>query len=338
MGKFNSIQSDSNNSAIPSHILIELYRIMLKIRRVQLRIEKEYPKDEIRTPVHLCIGQEAIAAGICIHLNGDDYIFSNYRGHGHYLAKGGDLKALIAELYGRETGCSRARGGSMHIIDPSIGFLGSSSIVGGSIPIATGAALGSLLQKNNRVTVVFFGDGAVDEGVLYESINFAVLKKLPVIYACENNFYAVCSPQSTRQPLDNIYKRFVGCGIAGYRVNGNNVIDVYRIAKKVIEDARNKKGPSLIEFRTYRWRGHSGAGTDVSLNYRSQEELDKWVKKCPVKNFERFLVNKGLLTKDKIESIDRLIEKEIDEAFDFAKISPLPDEKDLLKYLYSNEK
>lgn len=337
MEKYNSIQFETNISDIPSHTLIKLYKTMLRIRKVQLKIEEEYPKDEMKTPVHLCIGQEAIPAGVCINLNNDDYVFSNHRGHGHYLAKKGELKTLIAELYCKETGCARGRGGSMHLIDISVGLLGSSSIVGGNIPIATGAALGSLLQKNNRVAVVFFGDGAIDEGVLYESINFAMLKKLPVIYACENNFYSVCSPQSKRQHLDNIHDRFEGCGIPGYRVDGNNIIDVYNISKKVIEDARNKKGPSLIEFRTYRWRGHSGGESDISLGYRSPEELNEWMKKCPVKNFERFLLEKKLITKEKINSIVRPIEKEIDESFEFAKKSPLPDEKDLLKYLYSNE-
>ncbi len=333
--KNNPIQFDSSVSDIQAKVLIELYRIMLRIRRLQLKIEDEYPKDEMKTPVHLCLGQEAIPAGICINLNKEDYVFSNYRGHGHYLAKGGDLKALISELYCRETGCSHGRGGSMHLIDTSVGLLGSSSIVAGGIPIATGCGLASLLQKDNRIAVVFFGDGAVDEGVLYESINFAVLKKLPVIYACENNFYAVCSPQRHRQPLDNIYRRFEGCGINSYKVDGNNVIDVYRIANKVISDARNKKGPSLIEFRTYRWRGHSGGESDIDLGYRSQEELDEWMKKCPVKNFESFLLNNHLITNEEIKSIEGVFDKEIDEAFLFAKNSPLADEKDLLKYLYS---
>lgn len=337
MKKSNHIQFKVNLKDIQRHTLIELYRIMLRIRMVQRRIEKEYPKDEIKTPVHLCTGQEAISAGVSINLKKEDYVFSNYRGHGHYLAKGGDLKCLIAELYGREDGCSRGRGGSMHLIDTSVGLMGTTSIVGGGIPIATGAALSAVLQKNNRVAVVFFGDGAMDEGVLYESINFAMLKKLPVIYACENNFYAVCSPQKNRQCLDNIYKRFEGCGIPGYRVDGNNVIDVYSIAKKAVEACRKKKGPSFIEFRTYRWHGHSGGGSDVSLGYRTQEELDRWVKRCPVENFERFLLKKTFITKENIESIAKVFDKEISEAFDFAKNSREPDEKDLLKYSYSEE-
>ncbi|UCB57840.1 MAG: thiamine pyrophosphate-dependent dehydrogenase E1 component subunit alpha [Candidatus Omnitrophota bacterium] len=321
-----------------SHVLIDLYKTMLRIRRVQLKIEAEYPKDEMKTPVHLCLGQEAIPAGVCAHLEKEDYVFSNYRGHGHYLAKGGNLKALIAELYGRTTGCSGSRGGSMHIIDTSAGFLGTSSIVAGSIPIATGAALGFLLEGRANVSCVFFGDGAVDEGVLYESINFAMLKKLPVIYICENNFYAVCSAQKNRQALDNIHQRFAGCGIPGYRADGNNVVEVWRTAKEAIENARNGGGPSLIEFRTYRWRGHSGGDNDVSLGYRTQEELDEWMNKCPLKNFEQFLRAENLITEEEIRDMEIAIDREIEEAFTFAQASPLPDEKDLLKHLYKDGK
>ena len=195
---------------IPKEVLRELYAIMLKIQKVQLKIAELYHEDEMKTPIHLYLGQEAVAAGVCANLNRDDYVFSNHRGHGHYIAKGGDIKAMVAELYNRATGCSRGRGGSMHLIDTAVGVLGSSSIVGGGIPIATGAALGSLLKKDNRVSVAFFGDAAVEEGVIYESINFAKLKNLPVVYVCENNFYAVCSHLSRRQAKDDIYRRFDG--------------------------------------------------------------------------------------------------------------------------------
>jgi pyruvate dehydrogenase E1 component alpha subunit len=328
------VKYDSNLRDIPKPMLIELYRTMLRIRKVQLAIEKEYPKDEMKTPVHLCTGQEAVSAGVCANLKKEDYVFSNYRGHGHYLAKGGNLKALIAELYCKETGCSKGRGGSMHTIDVSVGLLGSTSIVAGGIPIATGAALASLLQKDKRVSVVFFGDGAVDEGVLYESINFAVLKKLPIVYACENNFYAVCSPVSNRHPLDNIYARFEGWGLPSYRCDGNNVVEVYRLANKVIKNARGQKGPSFIEFRTYRWRGHSGGESDVSLGYRTQEELEKWMKKCPVKNYETMLLERKMLTESKIKETEKQIEQEIKDAFEFAKNSPLPNGNEILKYVY----
>ncbi|MFH1771950.1 MAG: thiamine pyrophosphate-dependent dehydrogenase E1 component subunit alpha [Candidatus Omnitrophota bacterium] len=332
------IQFDKNKlKEIHQDILIDLYRIMLRIRMIEDAIGEEYPKDEMKTPIHLCTGQEAIPAGVCKYLKKDDYVLSNYRGHGHYLAKGGDLRSLIAELYGRDTGCCRGRGGSMHIVDVSVGIVGTSAIVGGGVPIATGIGLASVLEKNSRVSVVFFGDGAVDEGVLYESINFSMLKKLPVIYACENNFYAVCSHQSKRQPRDNIYCRFQGCGIPGYRVDGNNVIEVYQIAKNVIDNARRGGGPAFIEFRTYRWKGHSGNDSDVSLGYRTQEELDEWVKRCPLKNFENFLLDERIIAKEQIRLFEQDIDKEIQEAFEFAQKSPFPDEESIMDYLYKEK-
>jgi len=319
-------------SDIPKKDLWELYIMMSKIQKVELKIAELYHEDEMKTPVHLCLGQEAIAAGVCLHLNADDYVFSTHRGHGHYIAKGGDIKAMIAELYNRETGCSRGRGGSMHLIDTSVGLLGTSSIVGGCIPIATGAALGSVLQKDNRVSVAFFGDAAVEEGVIYESINFAMLKKLPVVYVCENNFYSVCSPLSKRQAKDDIYRRLEGLSIPGYQVDGNNVIEVYHIAKKAIANARRGGGPSFIECRTYRLRDHHGPSSGVEVGYRTQEEVDEWAAKCPVRNFERFLIEQNIMTASKIEEFAAAIDREVEEAFKFAQASPLPDE--VLEYLY----
>jgi len=321
-------------NGIPKEVLRELYRMMLKIRKVELKIDELYHEDEMKTPVHLCIGQEAVAAGVCAHLNTDDYVFSNHRGHGHYIAKGGDVKTMIAELYNRETGCSKGRGGSMHLIDTSVGLLGTSSIVGGCIPIATGAALGSVLKKDNRVSVAFFGDAAVEEGVLYESINFAMLKKLPVVYVCENNFYSVFSHLSKRQSKDDIYRRFEGLSIPGYRVDGNNVIEVYRVAKKAIDNARGGGGPSFIECRTYRLRDHIGTGSGVEVGYRTQEEVDEWAAKCPVRNFERFLVKQNIMTASEIDEFAAAIDREIEEAFKFAQASPLPDGDKVIEYLY----
>lgn len=328
--KFNGPLKD-----ISAPVLLGLYKTMLRVRKLQLEIEKEYPKDEMKTPVHLCLGEEAVSAGVCANLNKKDYVFSNYRGHGHYLAKGGSLNSLVAELYGKEGGCSRSRGGSMHLVDTSVGLMGASAIVAGGIPLATGAALGISLRKERRVSVAFFGDGACDEGVLYESINFAVLKRLPVIYACENNFYAVCSHQSSRQPLDNLYERFKGSSLPGCRVDGNNVVEVYRAARKAVNAARDNKGPSFIEFRTYRLRGHSGGESDVALGYRPQSEMDCWIKRCPLRSFERFLIKKKILDLKKIEAINKHFEKEIRAAFEFAQNSPFPDGNKVLECLYS---
>ncbi|MFC1965991.1 thiamine pyrophosphate-dependent dehydrogenase E1 component subunit alpha [Chloroflexota bacterium] len=328
------IAFDTKISDISEEVLRNLYRVMLKIQKVELKIDELYHQDEMKTPVHLCLGQEAVAAGVCVHLNTDDYVFSNHRGHGHYIAKGGDIKAMIAELYNRGTGCSRGRGGSMHLVDTSVGVLGTSSIVGGCIPIATGAAFGSILKKDSRVSVAFFGDAAVEEGVIYESINFAMLKKLPVVYVCENNLYSVFSHLSKRQAKDDIYRRFEGLSIPGYRVDGNNVIEVYRIAKKAIDNARSGGGPSFIECRTYRIKDHHGTSSGVEVGYRTQKEVDKWAARCPVKNFERFLLEQRIVATNEIEKLAAAIDGEVDEAFRFAQASPLPDGDKVLEYLY----
>jgi TPP-dependent pyruvate/acetoin dehydrogenase alpha subunit len=319
---------------ISKEVLRELYATMLKIRKVEDRVAELYHEDEMKTPVHLCIGQEAIAAGVCAHLNRDDYVFSNHRGHGHYLAKGGNIKAMIAELYNRETGCSRGRGGSMHLIDTSVGLPGTSSIVGGCIPIATGAALGAVLQRKNRVSVAFFGDAAVEEGVIYESINFAMLKNLPVVYVCEHNFYSVFSHLKKRQTKDDIYRRFEGLSIPGYRVDGNNVIEVYLTAKETIDNARRGGGPSFIEARTYRLKDHHGPSSGVEVGYRTQEEVDEWLARCPVRNFERFLLEQNMMTASETEELASAIDREVEKAFEFAQASPLPDENEILEYLF----
>lgn len=319
---------------IPEKILLELYTSMLEIRKVELRIEERYHEDEMRTPIHLCIGQEAVSAGVCANLEREDYVFSNHRGHGHYLAKKGDLKAMLAELYNRETGCSRGRGGSMHLIDLQSGLPGSSSIVAGGIPIATGTALASLMKKDNRVSVVFFGDGAAEEGVLYESINFAVLKKLPVIYVCENNLYSVCSPLMRRQTTADIYKRAQGFAIPACRIDGNDAVEVYLTAGQAVERARNGEGPSFIQCDTYRLKDHHGTKTGVEIGYREQEELDLWASRCPVKKLEELLIREGILTEDKLASVSEAIDHDIEEAFEYARSSPLPDKNELMRDIY----
>ena len=284
-------------AGIDKHTLLNLYTLVSKIRKVEIRIEGLYHEDDMKTPVHLCIGQEAIAAGVCENLGRGDYVFSNHRGHGHYIAKGGDLKAMIAELYCKETGCSRGRGGSMHLVDTSVGLLGSSSIVGGCIPIAVGAAMGSVLKKDKGVSVAFFGDAASEEGVLYESMNFAALKKLPVIFVCENNFYSVYSHQSARQANTDIATRPKIFNIPTYKVDGRDVIDAYKKSKEAICAARSGEGPAFIECCAYRWRGHAGPGDSLRHKYRKLDEWKEWMKRCPLKDFEDVLVNEKILTK-----------------------------------------
>lgn len=314
--------------------LKRLYFEMLRIRMVQLRIESLYHLDEMKTPIHMYIGQESIAAGVCAHLGKEDYISSNHRGHGHYLAKGGSLKRLIAELYCRETGCSKGRGGSMHLVDTSVGHTGSSSIVGGGIPIGTGLSLAIQMKGQDSVSVVFFGDGAAEEGVLYESVNFAILKRLPVIYIYENNQYAVCSHISVRQRGEIIFHKTNPSDMFVKVADGNSVLDVYQAAGTAVERARAGEGPSFIECKTYRLRGHAGAGTDVHLGYRLSEEISLWEARCPVTDFRKRLLKDGDMTEGESELMAKEIVNEIDEAFLFAQASPLPRGEEVEKYLF----
>lgn len=319
---------------LPPEKLLMLYHDMLRIREVQLRIESLYHLDDMKTPIHLCIGQEAIAVGVCAALQKNDYIASNHRSHGHYLAKGGDLKAMIAELHCKKTGCSKGYGGSMHLIDVSVGHLGSSSIVGGGIPIGTGLGLAIKMRGSKQVSAIFFGDGAADEGVLYESINFAMLKKLPVIYILENNQWSVCSHVSARQVGENIFHQASSDFLFTRKIDGNNVLKVYEAASQAVKRARNGLGPSFIECETYRTLGHAGCRSQEPKGYRSQKEVKLWEEKCPVTNFAELLRNEGMLTEDKFIAMMQQIESEIDDAFAFAIESSLPTEEDLHKYLF----
>ncbi len=335
-----STKSDVNFSpedlaAIPQKALLELYTTMLRIRLFEEKIVELYPEQEMKCPVHLCIGQEAIAAGVCRNLKKDDYMVSNHRGHGHGIAKGISMKVLFAEFYGRTTGCSKGKGGSMHIIDTSQGILGTSAIVGGGIPMAVGTGLSSRIKKDKRVSVVFFGDGAFDEGVFYESFNFASLKKLPVVFVCENNFYATNSRQSSRQSSCEIANSARAFGAPGMCVDGNNVVEVYKAADQAVKLARSGGGPSLIEATTYRWKGHVGPDVDYEKGARTEEELIYWMKRCPVKNFEKALREGGIVTGETLDAIPQAIFTELDEALSFAIKSPYPKPEALYEDLYN---
>lgn len=317
-------------SYISTDILRKMYVTMVKIRKFEERVaELVTPPKEIITPCHLYIGEEAVATGVCTALKKDDYVFSAHRSHGHFIAKGGDLKVLMAELYCKKTGCSKGKGGSMHVTSPELGLPGSSAIVGGTMPIAVGAALAFSMQKKNAVSVAFFGDGGPHEGVFYESLNFASLKKLPVIFVCENNLYCTHLPIAACLADTNIYKKAEAFGMPGIRIDGNNVMEVYKVAKKAIEDARHGKGPTLIEAMTYRWRGHVGPFDDLDKGLRSKEELDHWINRCPIKMLEKFLLEHGIMSELEIDQIHKAISEEVEEAVEFAKESPYPDENDL---------
>ena len=318
-------------------IALSLYYNMLRIRMVEEKIAELYPEQEMRCPVHLCIGQEAIAVGVCANISNKDYLLSSHRSHGHYLAKGGDLKKMLAEIYGKATGCCKGKGGSMHLVDLSVGVLGTTPIVAGIIPIAAGAALGTKMKGEGKVAVVFFGDAATEEGVFFETLNFASLKKLPVLFICENNFFSVYSPLSVRQPKERDNLSLVNSlGIKASKGDGNDVLEVYGLAKKAIMDIRKGKGPYYLEFSTYRWREHCGPNFDNDLGYRSKKDFLKWKKRCPLDLFKRKLVKNSVLSFSQIKSFKENIQTEINAAVSFAKNSPDPEGKEMFSNVYAD--
>ena len=310
---------------------------MIRIRLCEESFVEPILRGEVRTPCHLYTGEEAIAAGICASLTERDYIFGNHRSHGHFLAKGGGMKEMVAEIYCREGGCSRGRGGSMHLIDPQVGMLGAAPIVGGTISLALGAALATSIRGEDRVTVSFFGDGATGEGVLFESMNFAALRKLPIIFACENNFYSTHMPIRECRVENNIYKIAESFCIEGLEVDGNDVLRVYDVSRKAIEKCRKGQGPVFIEFLTYRFRGHVGPDDNIQGSHtdiRPREEIEKWFERDPIKMFERYLNDAGLIRRQRLDEIRKEAEQEVAEAHQWASQSPKPEKKDLMKYVY----
>ena len=317
--------------------LKDLYRTMLRIRVCEESLVEPINNGDVKCPCHLYSGQEAVAAGVCAALDEKDYIFGNHRSHGHYLAKGGSMQELIAEIYGKETGCSRGRGGSMHLTAMDIGVLGSAPIVAGTISLAVGAALASRIRKEKKVTVSFFGDGSTGEGVLYESLNFSALHKLPIIFVCENNFYSTHLPIRECRPNENISKVGDMFCLTSYRIDGNDVLSVYETSKKAVDLCKQGKGPVFIECTTYRLRGHVGADDNVQgthTDIRPKEEIEKWKKQDPVKKFEKVLIKNKILTVDDIKDIKQEVEKEVDAAYVFANNSPYPETNQLMEYVY----
>ena len=317
-------------------LLKKLYYQMLRIRIIEERIAELYPEQEIRCPVHLCIGQEAIAVGVAANLSNQDYVLSGHRSHGHYLAVGGNLKAMIAELYGKETGCAGGKGGSMHLVDLSVGFLGATPIVASTIPIAVGVAFGIKLKKEQKVVVVFFGEGATEEGVFHESLNFAQLKQLPVVFVCENNLYSVYSPLSVRQPqAREVVDLARGHGIESLQGDGNDVKEVYSMAIKAIERVRTGGGPTFLEFQTYRWREHCGPNYDNDLGYRTQEEFERWRGRCPIARLRDELFSRGIASDLDFQNMSSAISNEIECAVKFAKGSPFPQASTVAQDVYA---
>jgi TPP-dependent pyruvate/acetoin dehydrogenase alpha subunit len=315
----------------------KMYFAMLRIRMVEEKIAELYSEQEMRCPVHLSIGQEAVAVGICEHLDQKDIVMSAHRAHAHYLAKGGDLKSMIAELYGKATGCAMGKGGSMHLVDLNSGFFAAVPIVGSTIPIAVGVAWAFKLKKNSNIVTVFLGDGATEEGVFFESLDFASLKNVPILFVCENNFYSVYSQLNVRQaPNRKIADLAKSHGIKTYTGDGNNVNQVSEIAKEAIKFIKENNAPAFIELETFRWLEHCGPNGDDELGYRQKGELDKWIKRDPLSTFSDLLIEKNQLSKNSILEIKEIITTEIDEAFKFAKLSPFPDLSILNQHIYKN--
>ncbi len=321
-------------SELSPEACLGLYTTLIRIRNVSLTIEKHDPEDQMKSPVHRALGEEAVAAGVCAHLRREDTVFSNHRSHAHYLAKGGDLKAMIAELHCKETGCAKGRGGSMHLIDKSVGHFGSSAIVGGSIPHAVGAAFAAVMRKTGLVSVSFMGDAATEQGVFFESLNWAALKKLPVVFVCENNFYSVCSHISARQANDTIAMRPAAFAIPSAQVDGMNVLEVYARAREAVRHARGGHGPYFLECRVQRWRAHAGAGDPICAQYRRPEECREGFLRDPIRDFVEMVTSRGMVKEPELRDIEGKVNHEIEEAFRFAKESPLPDKDDLLKHLF----
>lgn len=305
-----------------------MYAEMLRIRRSEEKLIELWGLGYICSPIHLSIGQEAVAVGVCNALTKKDLIFSTHRCHAHYMAKGGNLKAMYAELMGKEGGCSKGRGGSMHLFDLAVGVFLSVPIVGAGIPIATGTAWSAKLKGINRVSVAFFGDGAIEEGVFWESLNFASVHKLPIIFVCENNGYATHSPILKRQPSDNIINRIIPHGVYSMSVDGNDVQEVYWETKKMVTRARAGKGPSFMEAKTYRWKEHWGPGEDWHLGYRTEQEGKLWKKRCPIKRLQKEL-SQNNMTPKYFNTIEQYVKNNITEAIKFAEKSPEATRKEI---------
>lgn len=302
----------------------KMYRSIYRARRVEEEAARVYPSDKIKSPVHLAIGEESIAVAVCEALRPEDIIFGTYRSHAYYLAKGGDMKAMVAELYGKSTGCAKGKGGSMHIVDVAHGIMGASAVVGTPLPNAVGYAYALKVQKKPGIVVCFFGDGATEEGVYHESLNFAALKGVPVIFICENNGYAIHTHISKRQKMpDNLVERARGYGMPAERIQ-DDIFEVYNRVNAAAEALRaGKPGPYFFECMTYRWKEHVGPNEDYQLGYRTLDEAEPWMKNDQLKRLA------GMIAPEVRQRIETEVEAEIKEAFEFAESSPFPVEAEL---------
>jgi len=320
------------NNPINKNSLLES---MLLIRQTEEAIALLYAEQEMRCPIHLSIGQEAAAVGVCMALKLTDQIFSTHRCHAHYLAKGGNLNAMIAEIYGKSTGCIGGRGGSMHLMDTSKGIISSVPIVASSIPLAVGAALADKIDGNGRVSVAFFGDACVEEGIFHESANFASLNNLPVLFVCENNYYSVYTPINERQPNRPLTALADAHGIPSLQIDGNDVTQVFETSLKAIEHCRSGKGPFFLVLDTYRWREHCGPNYDNNIGYREESEFLQWKAQDPVANYIELLKSSNQISEKDLQSMIDRLQKQIEASFAFAKASKLPSPDEVAQYVYA---
>ena len=316
----------------PQNTALKMLRDVLRNRRIEERIAALYPEQEMRCPTHFSIGQEAVAVGVCTHLDVEDMITSAHRSHAHYLSKGGDLRAMLAELYGKATGCASGKGGSMHLIDREAGFLGAVPIVGSTIPIGVGASFAAYLRDESQLVVIFFGDGATETGAFHESLNFASLHKLPVVMVCENNLYSVLSPLELRHPAGRGLTQLAAAhGAACWQGDGNDIDAVYTLAGRAIAHARSGAGPAFLEFETYRWLEHCGPLDDAPM--RPAAEIAEWKTRDPLPSCVNGLRERGVDVD--LDALETEIAAEIDAAVGFAKSSPFPDRAELSHHLHA---
>jgi TPP-dependent pyruvate/acetoin dehydrogenase alpha subunit len=315
--------------------LLDLHRRMVRIRHFEEEAGRLGENGKIPGALHLYVGEEAVAAGVMVHLSNEDQITSTHRGHGHIIAKGGDFRLMFAELFGKVSGYCHGKGGSMHVSDLELGILGANGIVAGSVPIAVGAAFANRYRGNDRVTVCFFGDGASNQGAFHEAANMAALYQLPVVFVCENNLYGEFTVQARHQAITDVADRASGYGMPGAVVDGMDVLAVFEAAEPLIARARNGEGPSLLECKTYRFFDHVGM-TGMRIKYREQAEVDDWKARDAIAALELHLIEQGVLDADAIAEVHRAVQEEIAEAIAFAEASDLPEVSTLTEDVYTN--
>ena len=324
------------DNGIGNDRLLDMYRTMQTIRQFEARVKEIFQEGKIPGFVHVSIGEEASATGVAAALTDTDYITSTHRGHGHLIAKGGDVKPMMAELFGKKTGYCKGKGGSMHIANFELGILGANGIVGAGLPIATGAGLAAKVRGSGEVAACFFGDGASNEGTFHESLNIASAWKLPVVYVCENNLYGEFTAGRDVTSVKDIADRARGHDMPGVVVNGNDVVEVYEATREAVDRARKGDGPTLLECKTYRWEGHV-VGEEAFLgkrSYRPTDEIEAWKKRCPLMSFEQRFVP-GSFSAAELEAVRTEVGRRIDEAVQFAMDSPLPAPEEALDDMFS---